>query len=524
MRRTTMLMFVVVAGLLFSMTGFAQGISDPNTITINADSNADGTGTVELKTRNTSRLSVGNTGSIGIGLPGDYGAPNNQGLLNFKGFENKNQLIWKAWSSDPFAPTGANFTFLGLLGPNTTGQRGMQGYYLGTNLSADEGVEFPNEGQWIDAWETYWTGGPDAPAQERWTLLRGANGVQQRVMMYYSPLYQPEKTQLEWTLNRIVFEDFHNRNIWMTFKPGIIEMLTTPEGGQPRIITDASTPLIYKGTQSYPFINEVGETEISRDTQAVRFMSNHDAIDPSSDYRFILGSGNGPEIRYRPSSGWSFMNADGKAVNLADTTRGVYRLQQNLGGSQGSYTKIGEVGPNYAGETPLAFTLVVSESGGSVYAGARRFDVLLPAFGTQGAWKEVLPAASASTLGAETGIALDVRVNGATRLTELRFRRASAISDNTAINAELRVLDRTGDFNLSTETGNDPSTVQPLPLIAAAPTVKATVIDLGDGVTISKGASAPVGPCVTGSEYRRTGGGPGVPAHYDCENSAWVAK
>lgn len=523
MRRTTKLMAVLVAGLLYSLTGFAQGLSDPNNITIKADSNADGTGTVDVQTRNLSRLNIGNTGSIGIGLPGDYGASTQRGLLNFKGFENKNQLIWKAWSSDPNAPTAANFSLLGGIWPNPTGTRGMQGYYLGTNQSVT-GVEFPNEGQWLEAWETYWTGGPDAPAQERWTSVRGANGVEQRVMMYYSPLYQPEKTALEWSLNQIAFEDFSHRNIWMTFKPGIIEMLTTPEGGQPRLITDSGSPLIFKGTQSYPFVNDFGETEISRDTQTVRFMSNHDTIDPSSDYRFILGSGNGPEIRYRLSSGWSFTNADGKAINLADGTKGVYRLQHNLAASQGSYTKIGEAGPNYAGETPLAFTLVVSESGGGVYAGARRFDVLLPAFGTQGVWKEVLPTASAATLGAETGIALDVRVNSATRITELRFRRASAIGNDTALNVELRVLDRTGDFNLVAETGSDPSTVQPLPLIVSATTAKATIIDLGDGVTISKGAGAPTGLCVTGSEYRRTDGGQGVPAHYDCENSAWVAK
>jgi hypothetical protein len=501
-------------------------ISEIGSVTINADSDLNGIGGVDIQTRNLSRLNIGNNGGLGVGVPGDYGLLSNQAMLSFKGFEAKRYNIWKAWSSDPTTPTAANFTFFGNLGPNPTGTRGMQGYYMGTNVGR-AGVEFPNEGQFLDGWETYWTGGPNAPAQERWTYIRGAAGTSaQRVMFYYSPLYNPERTSLEWALNQISFGDWKNRRTWMSFSPGKISMITTPEAPIPQIVTDSASPLIYKGTQSYPFVNGVGETEVSRDTQIVRFMSKHDTISPSADYQFVLGAGiNRPGLRFNVSGGrgWEYSN-DGKTyTKFADATKGSYRQFYNLAAAAGSFTMIGTAGPNVSGETPLAFTVTVSENNRVNAVAARVYHVLLPLYGTQNVWKEVLPTSAAISPGTDTNLKLDVKTDAVDGLTKLRLRRSAAVASASTAYVDVQVFDRTGAFTLSTQVGVGATVADTLQTLSASTRVQTLVVDYGGGVTDTKGAGAPSGACVTGSTYRDVNGTVGA-TFFVCVAKTWAAK
>ena len=385
----------------------------------------------------------------------------------------------------------------------------MQGYYMGTNAGRS-GVEFPNEGQFLDGWETYWTGGPDAPAQERWTYIRGVAGTSaQRVMFYYSPLNHPERTTLEWALNQINFEDWTNRRTWMVFTPGKVALLTTPEAPHPQIVTDSASPLIYKGTQSYPFVNGSGETEISRDTQIVRFMSKHDSINPSTDYQFVLGAGNNrPGLRFNVNAGrgWEYSNDGTNYIKFSDATKGLYRQSYSLAAGAGSFTMLGTAGPNASGETPLAFTVTVAENNHASAVAARVYHVLLPLYGTQNAWKEVLPTSAAIGNGTDTSLKLDVKTDAADGLTKLRLRRGSTATRASAVYADVQVFDRTGAYTISTQTGTGATVADRLQTLSASTRVQTILVDYGDGVIDTKGAGSPEGVVTAsrGSTYRRT--------------------
>lgn len=499
----------VAVKLVRSSSTLVGGINEVGTVTIGADTDINGVGSIDLQTRNLSRLNIGNAGGVGIGVPGDYGTPYNRAMLNFKGFEAKQYNIWKAWSSDPNAPTAANFTFYSITGPNPIGKRGMQGYYMGTN-AGKFGLEFPNEGQFLDGWETYWTGGPDAPAQERWTYIRGAAGTSaQRVMFYYSPLNNPERTTLEWAINQINFEDWTNRRTWMVFTPGKVALLTTPEAPNPQIVTDSASPLIYKGTQSYPFVNGSGETEISRDTQVVRFMSKHDLINPSADYKFVLGAGNNrPGLRFNVNvgRGWEYSNDGTTYVKFSDATKGLYRQFYSLAAASGSFTMLGTAGPNAKGETPLAFTVTIAENNRVSAISARVYHVLLPLYGTQNVWKEVLPTSAAIGNGTDTSLKLDVKTDALDGLTKLRLRRSSSIASASTVYADVQIFDRTGAYTVSTQTGAGATVADQLQTLSASTRVQTVLVDYGDGVIDTKGAGSPEGVVTAsrGSTYRRT--------------------
>ncbi len=165
-------------------------------------------------------------------------------MLGFKGFENKtDSAIWKAWSSDPYGPTAANFTFMGYRGPQMYGsatERGMQGYYMGTNLTRG-GKEFANEAQFIYAWETYWDGYPGSaanPAYEHWWYFGGGNGTAgQRVMMIYVPINNPEQFSLEWSMDNMTFSNWADRRPYMKFTPSGIDFFDLPGNVPPKITT-----------------------------------------------------------------------------------------------------------------------------------------------------------------------------------------------------------------------------------------------------------------------------------------------
>lgn len=508
------------------ITGATGGVSNTGSTTIAADTDANG-GVVDMQTRNISRVNVGNTGLIGFGMPGDTGTLYNQAILNLKGRGDENIGGLKIWSTE-VTPTPVNFSIYEKSVANTVGSRRMQGYYMGTNAGLS-GREYPTKGQILDGWEINWdSGNPNAPVQERWTLITGDNGVGQRTMFYYSPLNNPELTHLEWSLNAIHFEDWATRTPWMTFTPGKISLVTTAISPNPRIETDSGSPLIFRGEQAYPFINSSSETEISRDTQLVRFMSGHETIDPAANYRFVLGPSSDstpPELRFNVSGSgnWEFSNGDGSYIKFSEGTKGLYRQWYNLAAAAGSYTTLGSIGPNFASERPLTFTVVISEHALGTSGGGKVFHVLTPTFGTQNVWKEVLPITAATGLGADTGLALDVKTDSTDNSVKLRVRRATLNSVATPFFAEIRVYDRTGAFTLSTETGTGASISDTLQIISASTKVQTLVVDLGGGVTISKGAGAPSGACITGSTYHRTNGGAGS-TFYVCESSTWAAK
>lgn len=525
------------------ITGATGGVSNTGSTTVNADSNTDGTGSVSMQTRNIERVNIGNNGHVGIGVAGDYGSAPNQAMLNFKGFEaDAGAVIWKAISTDPYGPTAANFSFMGYRGPQQYGSstdRGMQGYYMGHNIGRG-GREFPDEGQFIDAWETYWDGYPGSalhPAQERWSYIGGRNGSGgQRYMMMYSPLDTPADTSLEWSLNNILFSDWTNRHPYMFFTPGKIQMVTTAEATQPQIVTDNDLPFIYKGTFAFPFVNAANETDVGYNSTAIRFLSQHDTIDPSATYYFYLGAGsNRPGLRFdvAGSRGWEYSNNGTTYVPFTDGTKGETRQSYTLGATAGNYSTLGSI-TDGANHLPTVFQVTLTEgtglSGASAYVGARVYFINLPIYGTQNVWKEVLPVVNSD--GADSGLRLDVLTNGAGDTHTLRLRRSTTATESTAVYADIKIFGAsTSTFTISSATGTGASAASTLATVTTATRTITSVVDLGEGVIITKGAGSPEGvlSAAVGSTYHRTDAPDSTHALYvktsgGTGNTGWTAK